>query len=431
MKIMHLKAALLVSAFFIPSTASAEDIQPLKYEDFANYYIAKHEGLSEEKDFAVNYMKFAHCDEYAKSQKSEFAKRRLQSQIDEKMAAFKQQEVALPKRVQVVLDTSFGKYDFDKKAFGFKPIKEGMYIPIKPGKTNSACTIYSGTWPGQFELHFTNGQIFNHIPVPEDKAEQLNLEKYSRRGRVEMIVEIEGMKMEDAKMVSDGKTVQMKNPSSVIKGRIVQMDAYVRYVQRYMSKRPTKGPLVGSFNEAEIAKLEAVHLAEMKEKPLDFSPKVFAAWADNLEGVGLVQKHNFDTSDIVAYNPIRLVDVKDIHGIVGKDNKTMKITTPGYNTSAPERFSYNSPMGKITLLITNMDDYFGEHALSAEDTAFLSDDSVTRARRMNFYLMPKDYEVLESDGKEEKVMEVEMQKIEFEHQDVFAGKMLRTITIQN
>ncbi len=426
MKCNSLGVITMISSVAFSMTAHAQEAAPIKYEALTNYYITHKPGIEQEKDFLTNVGKYTNCDEY-KNAKNEFAQRRLKEKEQEHFDAFKGKSHDLPKRISLTMSSRIGKYNFDKQAFAFKPFDAGTYVPVKPeNRVHSSCTIYANYWPEQYELRFTNGEVFNGIPVDEAHAEKVSGQGMRGKSSLKITAEIVGMDMDNE--------VSMR-PQPIVKARIVQMDVYPGYAKRTPASVLKNAPLIGSFKEADIAKLEAAHKAEMQDKPLDFSPEVFAAWADKLGADGLVAKHKLDTSRIVALNPIRIVDVKDIDDRVNRetapdDGKQALEIKPRVYNKHPDIYSYTSPLGTITMKIGNWADYVGKHDIKPEDVAFLKKQGAVVNDTMSFLVKPTSYELVDANGGKEHVLHVELEEIQIEHKDPVTYEFKRLIRLK-
>ncbi len=412
------KTLLVLSSFLLFAAYSpvhAENKVPaLTHTPLLEYYLAKHPELATNTSIMHDFGAYTECKQQRKIYSmNEFEKRKFAADIEkafaEKMASLKD-GASYPKTFTINMAARFGKYDFDNQEFPFKPFPKGTYIPIT--KSQRGCNQTDHKWPVTFEVHFSNGEAFQGLPVKEADAAKVQT-RYGRDVMLDITADIEKIDLEQ----------EVKGRAQPkVTARITSMKV------THIDKKNRPRAVLGTFEGDEIVALEKKRAIAAKSEPMPFEGKTFVAWADKLEDEGLAERYKIDTSDV---GTLKYIALQRNHNAMYYERSSITVEPTNVNadgtldveiawdtksskedTGRDETYSFDTEIGLVTLNITNADAFAGTRTIDKEGTRFLSHAGIATTYT-NLFFTPVAFELKEKEnGEEEKIYDVRVDKVE-------------------
>ena len=197
------------------------------YDRMLDSYLASHERLKSDADFAQAVAQFADCENYARLRANEFERDRFNKAA---LTMIQGRGILGGGPLHLRLAAKLGTYDFDRKSFAFRPFASNSLYSVVPPK-EYGCGARHAALPEEFAVRFENFDLVDGIPVSPDAAEEIIKSRTQRPGLrddnvvIDVEIEFDG-RIDDPKDVDTGGFLHTRKRVSSVSATVADYAIY-------------------------------------------------------------------------------------------------------------------------------------------------------------------------------------------------------------
>ncbi|WP_319466211.1 DUF4852 domain-containing protein [uncultured Pseudodesulfovibrio sp.] len=148
-----------------------ESIKPVQaeYLNLIQGVMPSSQSVLSNPDAIFDYLKLKHCKEYSSAKSNEIKLAKLGKSYTQEATAFL--DKPSPEYITLSIRSKVGKYNLQKKAFPFQPLKEDATFSFD--RPSSWRCPSNQTFPKKITLKINGGEFIQELPMSPDEAESL------------------------------------------------------------------------------------------------------------------------------------------------------------------------------------------------------------------------------------------------------------------